>query len=566
MASFFDRLGPLIGCGVLLLGCSQSTQLPQDSNLAESDPSEVVDSTAGEAESDTLPAFEPAQPVFPRLTALQYANSVRDIFGVSLSEIPLEADTNPYLFYSIGATTTEVSENGVELYAQAAYTLTDFLFAPERREALLGCTPARPDDACVRDFIREIGRRIYRRNLSGDELARWLEVAVDLGIEDPWNGAAMALAGMLQSPHFLYRIEIGELDPETPEQKRYSSIEMASRLSFLLWNSTPDAALIDAAHRGDLVDPTKLSNQARRLLADPRSRVAIQDFFSQYLDLGRLDEVERDPALYPGYTADLPQAMETEVRLLVDDIIFRNQGDIRGLFTEPRGYVNRALAELYGVAAPGASEVAFVPVNFPAESKRAGILTLGAFLTMNAHPTETSPTLRGKYIRERVLCQAGPAPPDDIDLNLESEPGAEPATLRERLEEHRNNPSCYGCHAYIDPPGFLFENFNSVGVFRTEENGHPIDASGDLDGIPLHDATDLAVQLAHDPRLSACMVKQLFRHATGRLETPKEAASLASIGENFATNHYRFDALLLELVQSDGFRRVAQIDSSEVVR
>ena len=140
--------------------------------------------------------------------------------------------------------------------------------------------------------------------------------------------------------------------------------------------------------------------------------------------------------------------METEVRLLVDDLVFRSKGDIRDLFTEPRGYVNRALAELYGVEAPGASEIAFVPVDFPSESSRAGILTLGAFLTMNAHPTETSPTLRGKYIRERVLCQAVPAPPDDIDLNLENEAGEEPATLRERLEEHRNNPSCYGCHAY----------------------------------------------------------------------------------------------------------------------
>ena len=136
------------------------------------------------------------------------------------------------------------------------------------------------------------------------------------------------------------------------------------------------------------------------MLAKPRSRIAIQDFFSQYLDLGRLQEVERDPNLYPGYNSTLPKAMETEVRLLVDDLVFRSKGDIRDLFTEPRGYVNRALAELYGVEAPGASEIAFVPVDFPSESSRAGILTLGAFLTMNAHPTETSPTLRGKYIRD----------------------------------------------------------------------------------------------------------------------------------------------------------------------
>ena len=339
---------------------------------------------------------------------------------------------------------------------------------------------------------------------------------------------------------------------------------MASRLSFLLWNSTPDDQLIDVAERGDLIDPVKLRQETLRMLAKPRSRIAIQDFFSQYLDLGRLQEVERDPNLYPGYNSTLPKAMETEVRLLVDDLVFRSKGDIRDLFTEPRGYVNRALAELYGVEAPGASEIAFVPVDFPSESSRAGILTLGAFLTMNAHPTETSPTLRGKYIRERVLCQAVPAPPDDIDLNLENEAGEEPATLRERLEEHRNNPSCYGCHAYLDPPGYLFENFDSVGAFRTEENGHPIDSSGDLDGIPLADAADLAVQLAHDPRLAACMVKQLYRHATGRLDEPGEAASLQAIGEAFAQDLYRFDSLLIELIQSDGFRLIAENVEQEV--
>ena len=509
--------------------------------------------------------FSPASAVLPRLTGQQYINAVQDIFGVELNDIPLEADTNPYLFYSVGATTTEVSENGVELYAQAAYVLADYLFDDlNRRTELLGCTPTLANDDCIRAFIRDYGRRLYRRNLSGDELQRWLEVATELGADHPHVGAKMVLTGMLQSPHFLYRVELGEPDPQNPQQLRYTSIEMASRLSFLLWNSTPDDQLLSVAHRGDLTDTLKLREQVNRMVAQPRSRIAIQDFFSQYLDLGRLEEVERDPLLYPGYNSSLPSAMETEVRLLVDDIIFRNKGDIRDLFTEPRGYVNRALAELYGVEAPGASDVAFVPVEFPAASKRAGILTLGAFLTMNAHPTETSPTLRGKYIRERVLCQAVPAPPDDIDLNLESEPGEEPATLRERLEEHRNNPSCYGCHAYIDPPGFLFENFDSVGAFRTEENGHPIDATGDLDGIPLTDATDLAVQLAHDPRLAACMVKQLYRHATGRLDEPGEAASLKAIGDAFAQDMYRFDSLLVELIQSEGFRQVAVNAGQEV--
>ena len=559
-------LAVLFCSGLMLTGCSRDTQAPEVGDLGEpvTDTGDVSDTSGGDI-SDPPLVFSPADAVLARLTSQQYINTVEDIFGIRLNDIVLEADTNPYLFYSVGATTTEVSENGVELYAEAAYALTDYLFNDvSRREGLLGCVPTTANDNCIQSFIVSYGRRLYRRSLTSSEVQRWLTLSAELGTENALDGAKLVLAGMLQSPHFLYRVELGEEDPQSQGQKRYSSVEMASRLSFLLWNSTPDDILLNAAERGDLIDPVKLRQETMRMLSAPKSRVAIQDFFSQYLDLGRLEEVERDPLLYPGYNPSLPTAMETEVRLLVDDIVFRNKGDIRDLFTEPRGYVNRALAELYGVEAPGASEVAFVPVDFPSESKRAGILTLGAFLTMNAHPTETSPTLRGKYIRERVLCQAVPAPPDDIDLNLEAEPGEEPATLRERLEEHRNNPSCYGCHAYIDPPGFLFENFDSVGAFRTEENGHPIDASGDLDGIPLADATDLAVQLAHDPRLAACMVKQLYRHATGRLDEPGEAASLQAIGEAFAQNMYRFDSLLVELIQSEGFRQVAMNAGQEV--
>ena len=183
-------------------------------------------------------------------------------------------------------------------------------------------------------------------------MERWLSISAELGAANPLDGLRLAIAGMLQSPHFLYRVELGERDPARRNHSRYTSIEMASRLSFLLWNSTPDDQLIDVAERGDLVDPVKLRQETLRMLAKPRSRIAIQDFFSQYLDLGRLQEVERDPNLYPGYNSTLPKAMETEVRLLVDDLVFRSKGDIRDLFTEPRGYVNRALAELYGVEAP----------------------------------------------------------------------------------------------------------------------------------------------------------------------------------------------------------------------
>ncbi|MCA9635399.1 MAG: DUF1588 domain-containing protein, partial [Myxococcales bacterium] len=292
------------------------------------------------------------------------------------------------------------------------------------------------------------------------------------------------------------------------------------------------------------------------LLEDPRARTTIQAFFAQFLDLGRLAGVERDPNSYPLYTPNLAEAMRAEVELLVDDLVHRQGGDIRQIFTTRRTFVNSDLAAIYGIEAEGATPITFVPVELPEDGPRAGLLTFGAFLTMNAHATETSPTLRGRYVRERVLCEMVPAPPGDVDTNI-PEPDGEAHTLRERLEQHRADPACANCHAFIDPPGFLFEHFDSIGAFRELDNGYPIDASGDLDGAPLAGARDLAKALEDDPRVSRCMVTQLYRHATGRLDQAQEYPGLKAIDQEFAEGGYRFHDLLLALVTSEAFRTAA---------
>jgi hypothetical protein len=502
--------------------------------------------------------FEPAAAVLPRLTALQYRQSLEDLFGNDLPATPVEVDTNPMLFYSIGATTTSLSERGAQQYADAAATITDTIFAnPTRAETLMGCRALAPGDVCVEGFLRVFGRRLFRRPLASDELARWLAVATDTAEGDANRGVRLALFGMLQSPSFVYRIETGEPDPDDATRYRYTSYEMAQRMSYLLWNTTPDEQLLEAAERGDLVTDAGLEEQAMRLLEDERARRAVQAFFAQYLDLGRLNDVTRDAAVYPLYTPTLTRSMRTEIELLVDDLVFRRDGDIRGIFSAQRTFVNDELAALYGVDAPGATAVAFVPVEFDDAVPRAGVLTSGAFLAMNAHPTETSPTLRGKYVRERVLCQPVPPPPGDVDLDLTSGMGR-PPTLRERLELHRTNPVCAACHAFIDPPGFLFEHYDSIGVYREEAEGHPVNASGDLDGQPLDDARDLAAVLRDDPRVAECMVKQLYRHANGRIEDPGEEAALQELTARFESVGYRFRELLVELVLSEGFRTLAR--------
>ena len=295
-----------------------------------------------------------------------------------------------------------------------------------------------------------------------------------------------------------------------------------------------------------------------RLLDDERARVAVQSFFAQYLDLGRLEGLERDPGRYPAFTETLAKSMRTEVELLVDDVVFRRDTDIRELFATRRTFVNTELANLYEVAAPAATPVLFVPVSLPQAGPRAGVLTTAAFLAMNAHQSETSPTLRGKYIRERVLCQTVQPPPDDVVTDLPTD-DVEGGTLRQRLEQHRRDPACASCHAFIDPPGMLFEHFDSLGQYRTEEPGGPIDASGELDDIELYGAADLAALLREDERVPRCVVQQLYRHATGRLEASSEATVLAQMEARFAASAYRFKDLMVALATSEGFRRVREV-------
>jgi hypothetical protein len=495
-----------------------------------------------------------------RLTATQYRNTVLHLLGGPLPAVPTVTDTNPYLFFSIGTATTEVAESDVQHLEEAAVAFAREVFTdPARREALVGCTPATPGDACVGGFLADFGRRAFRRPMTTAEHGRWRAVATDLADGDPWLGLESAVGGMLQSPSLLYRTHLGTADPDDPTRRRLDAWELASRLSFLLWDFPPDDTLLDAAAAGELDTSEGLGAQFDRLLADPRARGAIQDFFAQYLDLQRLDRVQRDTDLFPEFTDTLVPAMRTETQLLVDDLVFRRDTDIRELFTTRRTFVNTELATLYGLDAPGASSVAFVPVTLPEAGPRAGVLTLGAFLTMNAHEQETSPTLRGKYVRERVLCSTVPPPPDDVDLDLDASVTDESLTLREKLERHREDPACYGCHKLIDPPGLLFEHFDNLGRWReVYEDGHPIDASGELDNAVLADATELATLLQTDDRVAPCMVQQLFRHAHARLDTDADANTLAHLEAAFAAGGHRFVPLLRELVTHDSFRFVAE--------
>ncbi len=533
-----SRLLPLL----LLAACSRPfAGQAQDGDRAQAHP---------QGEIGHAPA------AFARLTTRQYRNVLDDLFG-AVVPVALQEDTYPYLFATVGASTEPLSEQGVQLLEEAATAITDAVFAdPVQRRELVGCSPASMQDACVADYLARFGRQAYRRPLTDTERARWLAVGSTLAEGDPWLGLQAATAGILQSPYVLYRVELGSPLPDDPSLRQLNDFELASRLSFLLWNTGPDAILLDAAEAGRLSTTEGLAEQARRLLDDERSRDAIEAFFAQYLDLSRLDRAAPDAATYPRFTETLRGAMRDEVLLLVDEKVNRQDSDVRAIFSERRAFVNSELALHYGLRVDGVSPITFVPVDLPPDSERAGILGLGAFLTMNAHAIDTSPTLRGKYILERVLCAVVPPPPDSVNLDLSSESG-EATTLRERLDQHREDPACAGCHALMDPPGFLFEHFDPTGAWRDLENGQPVDSSGDLSGVPLSGSGALGDLLATDPRVGPCMVKQLFRHGHGRLDQAEDRASLEQLSAAFEDSGYRFRALLLALVTHESFRVVA---------
>ncbi len=506
---------------------------------------------------------EDASPVVPapatlhRLTRAQYQASLRSLFGDSL-KLPtdIEADTPLHGFASIGASELTIPPRAAEQYEAAALDVAHQAWSsPAVRQSLLGpgCTPTQESDPCLDAFFTRFGRQAFRRPLTqaeSEQLHRLTsQLSALLGSLD--EALEYTLASLLQSPHFLFRVELGEPDPERPGRLRYTSYEMASRLSYLLWNGPPDAELLDAAERGELVSRDGLRRQSERLLAAPAARAALAGFFSEYFNLARLDSMTKDKALYPQFSPTLVGAMREEILRDVEDVLFAGSTDYRELFRRRSTFVNAELAALYGLPAPVGS--GFAQLELPSTGKRGGLLGTAGILALNAHATATSPTHRGKFVRAYLLCQDIPPPPAGVVTTLEP-PSGPPKTLRQRLEQHRQDPACRSCHQLMDPIGLGLENFNAIGAFRSLDEGQPIDASAELDGVAFDGAAELGQALAADPRLAECLARQLYRHSTGHLEEAAEQEGIRQLGAAFADRQYQLLQLVLALVLSDGFR------------
>jgi hypothetical protein len=495
------------------------------------------------------------------LTPMQYQNSLQDLFGDDLA-IPAVGQWRS----SIAAAQGGVSVTAVEEYEIAARDLCAAVFGdPARREALVGCEPAGDAaDPCMRSFLETLGRRAFRRALDAEEVDRYAAVAVTATelLGDPWRGVEHAVLGLLQSPSFLYRVELAEPDPAQPARARYTDHEMATRLSYFVWNTTPDDELLAAADEGALSTEEGLRTQLQRLAASERARAGSVHFFSDLLDLDALLSVQKDTQWLPAFTATLGPAMREQLLRTIDSVVFDGDGDYRSLFDTRSTFVNAELASLYELEGSFGDELE--AVTLPESSGRAGLLTLAGLLTMYSGEADTSPTLRGKFVRSVLLCQNIPPPPAGVNTTIPEPAPDELVTTRELLSRHQTDPSCSSCHQFMDPIGLALENFDAIGAWRQQQNGLTIDASGELDGAPFDNAVGLGRELKQHPDLALCLMRSLYRYASGHIEQGFEQQLVAEIADGFTAAGYQVPSAFELVALSSGFRFAALPDPAEL--
>lgn len=504
----------------------------------------------------TAPVEEPAvqaiSPNLRRLTIQQYHNSLRDLFGESLVlPISLEPDTEVDGLLSIGSSINSVSPTGVERYEAAAFQIAEQVVADEAlRSTMVDCNFESDQNTCYSVLARSFGSRIWRRSLTDSEAARITELMGSIYDDsgDIWTGVEFGLAAMLQSPHFLYRTEHG------PQQ--LTATELASRLSFLLWNGPPDQVLLDKAIDSSLLEMSVLEEEFDRMIGDSKSNRGIRHLFSEVFSLHNLDSLTKDPLVFTHSSAELGPAAKEETLLLLENLVLEQDVDFRSFLTTRETFVNRRLAALYNVPAP--TDTGFGSVTLPEEGPRKGYLGHVSFLALQSHSTGTSATLRGMYVRQKFLCQEIPPPPADVDTSI-PEADADSPTLRERIQSHLTEPSCATCHNFMDLLGLGFEQFDGIGRYRTTENDALIDPSGALDDKDFIDALDLSEKLAAHDRFSPCMTQQLFQYTTGHAHHDGEEEYLAWLSEQFVESEYSYLALIRTLVLSKAFQKTGEI-------
>jgi hypothetical protein len=506
-----------------------------------------------------------------RLTPEQYLRTMHDIFGVSIriDDNKVEPGFRDEGLLALGDRKLTVGSAELERYETLAQEIASQVVDAKHRPILLGCKPKAEDaadDACAAQFISKVGLLLFRRPPTSAELQQYVSTQ-NRGAAQMHSfntGLAAALSEMLMSPEFLFRVVRSTNDASHPGTLQLDAYSRAARLSFFLWNATPDRELLAAAQSGKLMTPAGLQQQVDRLLDSPRLEDGMRTFFVDMLAFGGLDSdpgidaLSIDTGFYPKFTANVQaDAEEQTLRTIVDHLLYKNK-DYRDLFTTRDTFLTPALAALYDVPLPRQQElggtVPWVPYQFSDSDPYIGLLTQVSFLSLHSHPGRSSPTRRGKALREIFLCQKVPPPPGNVDFSLvqnTSDPRYK--TVRQRLTVHRNEPMCAGCHKIMDPIGLSFENFDTAAEYRHSENGAQIDVSGDLSGKPFVGVQQLAHVIRDDPATTACLINRAFSYGAQRKPTASEQTWLTGLQGQLSQGGVRWRDLMRDITLNPDF-------------
>lgn len=509
-----------------------------------------------------------ADMTFVRLTPEQYQRTIHDIFGPSIriDANVVETGFRDQGLLAVGARKLTLTSAGLERNETLALQIASEVVSPKRRATLIGCKPKaddQPDADCASQFISRVGFYLFRRPLTPDETRDFAATAAKATqtLHSFHSGLSAALVQMLVAPEFLFRVEHSEADPANPGKLRLDAYSRASRLSFFLWDRAPDEALLAAAKSGEIMTSDGLNKQIDRMLTSPKLADGLTAFFSDMLGFDDFATLSIDSNLYPKFTKNVEDdAREQTLRTVVDHLLVRNR-DYRDLLTTRDTFLTPSLATIYGVPLPHSQEmggaVAWVPYQFPEDDSHVGLLTQVSFLSLHSHPGNTSPTLRGKALRENILCQKVPPPPGNVDFSIVKDANnPNYKTVRQRLTAHRKEAMCAGCHKITDPIGLALEDFDAAGISRSEENGAPIDASGDFNGKPFKNIVELAHLLRDEPAITACVVNRAFAFGTARAPSAAEAAWLTTVQADLIKNGVKWRALVRRIAQNPDFYTV----------
>jgi hypothetical protein len=505
------------------------------------------------------PIAAPGSATFRRLTKAEYNNTIRDLLGdnsAPANAFPPDTDSSKSGFFRGGVIAPVDAGRLVETTDRLA---TD---AIKKLDTLLPCKPvptaAADQDRCAGQFIATFGRRAFRRPLTPDEVKVFTDFYTAqrtmVGQDFP-NGIRMLLSAFLLSPNFLYRWEVapkGQI--KEGMALKFGPWEMASRLSYLIWASMPDDALLLAAEQNKLGTPEQVEVETRRLLKDPRARDAMADFFAQWLDSTNLPDMTKNTGLFKTYTPAVALSMLGETREFVGNLMTTGDGKLETLLTSSTFMVDARLAALYKVNGAPATGYAALPMD---RTQRGGILTQAAFLAAHGTADESHPAKRGKMIMDRIICKELPLPPDNVPDPKQPAPNL---STRERYAEHGAQQCATACHAELDPLGFAFEAYDAIGGFRTTDGGKPVDSTGAYRGKAFKNAMELQTILAQQPEVRDCMARQWLRYALRRRELPSlpgstsnDEAALAVVGEAFKKSNYDMREMIVALTKTRAF-------------